>query len=976
MSSAAPSPTSRQAPPPPAGRGAVQAAGAVRVRPNLHTVCWAGLVLAMGYAGAVQSNGAAYLLAFLTGTLGLISWVHARGNLRGLEVRVPQEAAGAARRLVELRTRGAAAWAVELLAEGASKSVFVENLGDGRRARLALPCPAGEASPEPTRLLLRSAYPLGLFLAQRVVELPAPEPQPPRPAGRLPLPAADPQAVPGLQSGAAAGLAGREGDDFAGVREWQPGDSPRHIDWRAVARGRPLLVKTWSQGGGRAVPLRWESVALPEAQRAAQLARWIEHCEQQRLPYSLELPDEVVPAGSGAAHARRCRRALGRWHAGQPVARESRRRLRLPASHELSASLPAAPLALLSLIVLLAALMLWGLAPAVGLLLLAGCLLYRNLRGNAVRQRWLPMAVALSGIAGLQLSLGSLLSLEAGMGVLLILLGGKLLESRSPHDFQVIAVVGWFLCLCGLLGDQSLERSVAVLLLFACLVGCMVRFRRGAAGLAQPVRLTGRLLGQALPLTLLLFFLFPRVSLDSLARIGLWRVHQTGVPSSLDPGRIAELARSTSTAFRVSFPDGVLPPNAQRYWRCVVLWNCDGLSWTRGGAFSFASPSSSVQPGDVRQILLLEPHGQQWLPALEYPVRAESSQGAVGLFADRTLGTHEPVRSVNRLEIVSRPQLAPEPLFETARQAALQVPARIAAPLRELVREWRRTATTDEALVQAALHYLRTQAFEYSLEPGTYLGSGALEEFLLRRRVGFCEHFSAAFATLMRLGGVPSRVVMGYLGGEPAMGGRLIVRQSDAHAWTEVWLEKTGWTRIDPTAVLAPARLDLDLQSFLLGDEAAIELQRSSLWWQTVQQARLFWDDLNFRWYNTVISFDEESQIGWLSWLGFGAASQPLLLLASGLGLLVGLGLISLWLRRRTPPADPWARAWLRFCRRLEKLGLPARLPQEGPLAYAQRVAPRRPDIQELARVYAANRYGPGAQAPLRAFGQAVRRLR
>jgi transglutaminase-like putative cysteine protease len=308
------------------------------------------------------------------------------------------------------------------------------------------------------------------------------------------------------------------------------------------------------------------------------------------------------------------------------------------------------------------------------------------------------------------------------------------------------------------------------------------------------------------------------------------------------------------------------------------------------------------------------------------------------------------------------------------RQAALQLPARLPDSLRSLVEGWRREAAGPEEIVQAALRYFATEGFQYTLEPGTYLGPTALEDFLLRRRTGFCEHFSAAFATLMRLAGVPSRIVMGYLGGEYSeRGGYMIVRQSDAHAWTEVWLEGSGWTRVDPTVSAAPARGDLDLESYLLGDVEALERFRSSYWGRGLQQFRLFWDHLNFQWYNTVVSFDEETQLEWLSWLGLSGLPRRELLLGVSLGgLAMALLGLHFWLRRPARDPDPWARAWREICARLERQGLPPRRAGEGPLAYAERAAPGHPEILALARRYAEGRYGP-APADARAFRRAAR---
>lgn len=954
----------------------------LRVRPNLHTLSWIGLVGAMGYAGAVGSNGAAYLLAFLTIALGALSFMHARGNLAGLEVKALPGAARADRFGVELRAAtGHAACGVEVLLIGASKATFVENLESGQTTRVSLHSPA---SPNllSQRLLLRSSYPLGLFNAVRVVELTTTQPRVPKPSGDLPLPLPQPCAgAEGLTTG--RGSLSREGDDFAGVREWQPGDSPRHIDWRAVARGRPLMVKTWAQSASVAVPLDWETLSLPAAERAGQLARWIQECELSGMPYSLHLPNQDIAVGLGADQAQRCLRALGELESGALQFQAPVKRGPLPASHEHSAQVAKNPLRLLCGLVMLAALMLLDFVTPVSVGLLGLCMAWRlMLRPAPALQEtqrapsrsvvksfsqpssWLPIGVFLIGIAAVHMILGDLFSMEAGIAVLIVLTGAKLVESRTPHDFQVVAMIGWFLCLCGLLTDQGLARSGLMFLIFVGIIGCMVRFRRGSSGVQVPARLTLRLLAQALPAVLLLFLFFPRVSLDYLARLGRGETNKTGVPTSLEPGGVSAIARSSERAFGVEFPTGKVIPNKERYWRCVVLWECAGFKWTRGSWFSYTPHLRLGLPGDIEQIITLEPHGQQWLPALDQPMRGRDGGGLLALYADRTLGAEEPVRTVRRLEVISRPRLGVEDLSETRRQAALQVPADLPVELKDLARQWRAAAKSDGDVVNIGLNYLRTQGFRYTLEPGTYLGPRALHEFLFERRLGFCEHYSAAFATMMRLAGVPSRVVMGYLGGEVSDGGYMIVRQSDAHAWTEVWLPETGWTRIDPTGALAPGRMDLNLQSYLLGDADALERQRNSFIWQGWLRARLLWDQLNLQWYNTVISFNEDNQIEWFSWLGRGQMREAWQLVIIAVSLLLAFGLLSWWLRRPARERDPWALAWRQLCQRLEKNGLPARAQHEGPLAYTRRLSLLRPQLAQpldrLAHLYAEARYGQG----------------
>lgn len=944
------------------------------VQATLHTMSWVALTGTMLYAGAAQANGAAYLLAFLTGALGLVSYVYAKANLRGLEVRVgaaPVMRAGEGEVLmVELRAAsGHSPCGIEVILVGAAKATFVEQIPSGQSVRLHLRLPPAGG---PLRLLLRSAYPLGLLRAQRQVSVELTRYAIPEASGNLPLPEIQ-ISHEGNSGKSGGGKISRDGDDFAGVREWQPGDSPRHIDWRAVARGRPLMVKVWARTGGDSAHLDWQKMPLPDAERPGQLVRWVHTCEQQGVSYSLSLPGVEIPTGQGESHARRCLTAIAEFHAGSLSVKDPLKNVRVAASHEYTAGVPRGPLALLSIVLFATVLPLQSVIPIPVLILLFLSLSYRNLLKKPLYSRWLPLLFAVVGIAGIIFTQGEVFTTEAGIAVLVVLAGGKMLESRTPHDFQVIAMVGWFLCLCGLMMDQGIGRSVLMFSSYALIAGCMVRFRRGTPGVKKPAALVGKLMLQTLPLVVLLFLIFPRWDMGSFFRMGRDNKATTGVPSSLDPGRILQIAKSTETAFRVQFPDDNVPPNNQRYWRCVVLWDCQGLSWNRGLSSTYEPKVRGQEPGDIRQIITLEPHGQSWLPSLDYPIHGVDGRG---VSMERVLSSFDRVRKTRRYDVLSRPQLVWEDLPESHRYAALEVPGNLSPALRQLAQSWRQSAANDEAIADAGLNHLRTNGFEYTLEPGSYLGNNALEDFFLRRKVGFCEHFSAAYATLLRAAGVPTRVVMGYLGGEMSMTGtHLIVRQSDAHSWVEVWLEGKGWTRIDPTAALAPGRVESDLRSFMLGGAEALEEQRNSWWWRSSEQARLAWDQVNYQWYNFVVSFDDELQFGWMSQLGLTSLRNRGYQFLASLGL-VGLLLVglTLWLRRAPKESDPWRRAWGKLCQRLENRGVPAQRESEGPLAYAERVGETHPEILPLAEQYAKGRYGSD-QSSLRGFKQAVKEL-
>ncbi len=945
----------------------------------------------MWYAAEAQSNGAAHVIALLTAAMGALSWLHARANLKGLDVRLigsrPAAQDGATRIPVELRATGAVSpCGLEVLVVGAESSVFVERVPSGGTVLVNLPPPARHAGGA-LKVLVRSVYPLGLFTAESALQTSWVRRVHPKPAGDLPLPPPHHS----LQGDAAVVTRSNPrsggGDDFAGLREWRAGDSPRHIDWRALARGGPLMVKAWSAGTQGVVVLDWNALTLDESARASQMARWMEMCESEGLAYELRLPGGTIRAGLGAAHHRRCLDALasqstaeaGTAAAGDLKSGDVGADLRF----ELSSHLPKRPLLFLSMALLLALWPLKGYIAMAGIGVCALALIWRGVLRMGVPHVAVRIAVILAGVAAVYLEYDELRGMEPGIALLLVLAGAKVLESRTPREFQVLALIGWFLAFCIILIENDLKRSAWMVGVFLLITACMVRFRRSAPGAREPARVTAMLFAQALPLVLLLFFVFPRGLLNFNAALARGRFGETGIDNTLDPGSIASMALTSDVAFRVRFPDGPPPPSESRYWRCLTLWNCEGLRWTRGERLGYSVMMSSIRkPEDVRQIIDLEPHGRTWVPALDMPVSATARGARHYPEFDQTLVSPVPLTSSVRVEVLSRlvAPLPPRDLPEHHREAALQLPETISPRLKQLTDSWEAAAQNDEQIVQLAMSHLRNQGFTYTLDPGEYSGAGGLEEFFLERRTGFCEHFSASFATLMRMAGVPSRLVIGYLGGEFSdhNGGYLIVKQSDVHAWVEVWVERYGWYRIDPTAALAPDGVNIDLRTWLTGGGEDAERQRQTLWWRINQRARLLWDSLSYAWESQIIDYDAETQRSLLERLGL-RQSRMVLLMLSGAAVLLIAGAVMWWLRRPARSSDPWARAWQRVSRRLAKAGVRTRHANEGPLDYARRVAVARPDlaaeIQPLAEMYVAGRYG-GAREVMKEFQAASGRFR
>jgi transglutaminase-like putative cysteine protease len=467
------------------------------------------------------------------------------------------------------------------------------------------------------------------------------------------------------------------------------------------------------------------------------------------------------------------------------------------------------------------------------------------------------------------------------------------------------------------------------------------------------------LLLQAIPLTLILFILFPRVQGP------LWGLPQdayssSGLDDRMSPGSLSRLILSEAVAFRVSYKDNP-PLREQMYWRGPVMWDFDGRTWTPGStAEQFLAPQFTERSQAIDYTVTLEPHNKTWLFALDVPDRISLP---ATLSYDFRLYSKKPVNARVRYE--ARSNLGYRANLQesnTQIRRALQVPRQFNPRAQQLAAEWKAGSTSDTAIVQAALSYFNRQGFQYTLEPAL-LGTNGIDDFLFGTKQGFCEHYASAFVFLMRAANVPARVVTGYLGGEfNDVGNYYIVRQSDAHAWAEVWLKGQGWVRIDPTGVIAPARIQSGLSAAVSNNAALPFMARNPPQW--LRNLNLNWDALANQWNQWVLGYDSERQFAFLTRLGMESVTwqRMAMNMAAGLGLLVAV--FALFMLRhlytRNRP-DKVQAAWLRLCRKLARTGLP-RAAHEGALDYAARIATARPEFAEpmhdLATRYSALRYG------------------
>jgi transglutaminase-like putative cysteine protease len=597
-------------------------------------------------------------------------------------------------------------------------------------------------------------------------------------------------------------------------------------------------------------------------------------------------------------------------------------------------------------------------------------------KGYRLRSIVLKLILAAVTVGAIFLSYGTLQGVEPAVSLLAVLVSLKILEAHTAREFQVMVMMAWVLCLCGFLLSQDLAIAFCLFVAFALLIGALVQFHRGSSPgpFWVPLATTFKLLAQAAPVVVLLFLLFPRINAGFQLRIGDLHQAMTGFSDRLAPGGIAALGTSTDTAFRAEFPDRRSGPTGPMYWRGLVMWHCEGMEWRapyEPTPISDSSHGYPVSDKTVRQRITIAPHGARWMFALDRPFGIPSG---TKLARGNYLYSRQPIRKARRYEVVSSTEPIGMKLNAYERREALQLPASISPAVRELAASFAARNSQPRAIVNTVLQFFRTQGFRYSLSPGEY-NKNDLEEFLFHRRTGFCEHYAASFATLMRLAGIPARIVLGYLGGEyNDLGGFFLVRQADTHAWCEVWIPENGWTRIDPTSVVAPGRASEDLGSFLAGRVVSGEMAtgRSAFVRQLarlvlVKQIRSMWEALNYQWDTRVLGFDADVQDVLLTSLGLNNRGplplimQVLIVIAAMLITYAG------WMHLQTRPrADRIQALYERFCQKLARIGV-QRDPWEGPSDFATRAAQSLPNeserVRQITRAYIALRYAPGPAA-------------
>lgn len=598
-----------------------------------------------------------------------------------------------------------------------------------------------------------------------------------------------------------------------------------------------------------------------------------------------------------------------------------------------------------------------------------------------VRRTPLPGKWVLSvmGVAALLATLalawrtGGTIGREASVALLGAFLVLKLMESHTVRNGVLVTQLCCFLLLSQALFDQPPWLAFTMLATAALLLrNWLVLLHPQARTRVALLPVLGRLVLMGLPCAAVLFVLFPRLDHP------LWSLPRTadastsGISDHMAPGAIGQLILSDDLAFRADFA-GAPPPLDTLYWRGLVLWRFDGQTWTispaRQQLTAKSVPNSADDiaplPGVLDYNITLEATQQRWLFALDRGVSIDARDDT-GRSADAEFLTRQPIDQRMRYHARSRlpdrrydrphdSQHADDvqPLDPFAQELALALPPGN-PQARALAAQW--SVLPPAERVSAALRLFGSAPFAYTLRPEP-LGDQQIDDFLFRTRRGFCEHYAGSFVFLMRAAGVPARVVVGYLGGEVnAVSGDIIVRQSDAHAWAEVWLAGRGWVRVDPTAAVAPQRVERGLAAAVPASEFRSRRTEEPAWLRSV---RWQLDGLISGWNRWVLGYDRSRQAQLFAHLGLDAADPRAVLWGvSAIFLLAALPL--LW-QQRKPKPDPVQAQWQRLCDRLARHGC-ARGPAEGPMAYAERAAAQFPQagdaLRRVAAGYAALRYG------------------
>jgi transglutaminase-like putative cysteine protease len=563
--------------------------------------------------------------------------------------------------------------------------------------------------------------------------------------------------------------------------------------------------------------------------------------------------------------------------------------------------------------------------------------------------RFFQLFIAIASISAITFTYGSTIGRDAGVAFLVMMLGLKVTEIRTHRDYYVTVFLGYFVVITNFFFTQSIPMVLMMFLVVIIMTACLITVNdpKHIINKKSVAKLSGQMILQSIPIMLILFVLFPRIAGP------LWGLPQdshssiTGMDDKMTLGKISQLIQSDEVAFRVEF-EAELPPPEKRYWRGPVLWVTDGTTWTeisRDIQISI-NPDINFSGAEYNYKLTLEPHNDHWLFALDMPNKSPKKVKA-HFSSDGQLRSNDAIKQRVQYQLSSQTDFQFNNDEDPFINVALDLPELAHPKTKQLAQQWRSEERNDQAYIQRVMNHFNQQGFYYTLSPPLLQGD-TVDNFLFDSRRGFCEHYAASFTVLMRAAGIPARVVTGYQGGEiNPVNDILVVRQRDAHAWAEVWLQDRGWVRIDPTAAISPARIERGINEimpigmrsplFVANSDTLLEL------WQTINNN---WDAANNMWNLWVLAYGPEKQREFLSKLGMKNPDwQAMAMWLLSLVILVFI-FLPLFLFYQRKHRDPISAIYQQFCSKLLPFNL-HKENSEGPADFCKRAITQLPHEQQ-----------------------------
>jgi transglutaminase-like putative cysteine protease len=563
-------------------------------------------------------------------------------------------------------------------------------------------------------------------------------------------------------------------------------------------------------------------------------------------------------------------------------------------------------------------------------------------------KKWMPkkwLVSLLSAIAIYQLySLNQgVFGRDAGTSIFITALGLKILESNKEQDFYLVSYLAFVVASSQFLYSQSILMLGYILFVTCSLFAALITLNTKNNDAKPAIKKILTMTAQAIPITLLLFFLFPRIDPPDWLLFNQKNTAVSGLSDTLRPGSISKLGFSHDLVFRVKFK-GKIPPVQALYWRGPVFSQTDGLNWTETNNRHFLRQMDKLvtygQPNHYT--VMMEPQDGHWIFTLDMPTVYPKSLIKNGLF--QLLNPIKPKKR-EQYEITSYLKFNTGKLTDTEYSDNTQLPGEPMPEVTQLVNKLKGNNDSAKFLISAIFNHFKSNDFSYTLNPPV-MEVNPIETFLFKARSGFCGHYATAFVYLLRVAKIPARVVSGYQGGNiNKVGNFLEVKQSDAHAWAEVWLENKGWVRFDPTSAVAPDQFsEQNLESSTAKKQKNFEIvEDKNVFSRWVIRAGDVWSNMDYEWQQWIIHYRGEKQSDFLSSWGISGIKSMFYWLTVLVFFILGL-FTWIILRNQKTNTDKVLIIYQQFCDSLAKVGL-LKMKAETAHDFALRAKQLRPDL-------------------------------